>query len=47
MEKVLPDGVYDEAGIREGIVAPLLGDRLTQPVFNGFIWRYLFSADSN
>ena len=24
---------------------PLLGDRLAQPVFNGFIWRYLFSAE--
>ena len=44
VEKLLPAGVYDEQGIREGIVYPLLGDRLTQPVFNGFIWRYLFSA---
>ncbi len=43
-EPVLPSGVYDAAGIREGIVYPLLGDRLTVPVFNGFIWRYLFSA---
>ena len=44
VEKLLPAGVYDEQGIREGIVYPLLGDRLTQPVFNGFIWRYLFST---
>jgi glycosyltransferase involved in cell wall biosynthesis len=44
-EKVLPAGVYDEQGIREGIVYPLLGDRLRQPVFNGFIWRYLYSAE--
>lgn len=44
-EWVLPDGVYDEQGIREGIVYPLLGDRLKLPVFNGFIWRYLFSTD--
>lgn len=44
-EQVLPAGVYEEAGIREGIVYPLLGDRLKQPVFNGFIWRYLYSAD--
>ena len=44
VEKLLPAGVYDETGIREGIVYPLLGDRLTQPVFNGFIWRYLFST---
>ncbi|MEA4941748.1 MAG: glycosyltransferase [Oscillibacter sp.] len=44
-ETVLPAGVYDAAGIREGIVGPLLGDRLTQPVFNGFIWRFLFSRE--
>ena len=44
VELVLPAGVYDRQGILEGIVYPLLGDRLTQPVFNGFIWRYLFSA---
>ena len=42
-ELALPAGVYDAAGIRERIVGPLLGDRLTQPVFNGFIWRFLFS----
>ena len=45
VEPLLPAGVYDEQGIREGIVHPLLGDRLKVPVFNGFIWRYLFSAD--
>jgi glycosyltransferase involved in cell wall biosynthesis len=45
VEKVLPAGVYEEQGIREGIVYPLLGDRLTQPVFNGFIWRYLYSTE--
>ncbi|WP_298030552.1 glycosyltransferase [uncultured Dysosmobacter sp.] len=44
VEPLLPAGVYDQEGIRAGIVCPLLGDRLTQPVFNGFIWRYLFSA---
>ena len=42
-ELALPAGMYDAAGIRERIVGPLLGDRLTQPVFNGFIWRFLFS----
>ena len=42
-ELALPAGIYDAAGIRARIVAPLLGDRLTQPVFNGFIWRFLFS----
>ena len=45
VEPLLPAGVYDEQGIREGIVHPLLGDRLKVPVFNGFIWRYLFSAN--
>lgn len=44
VEPVLPAGVYDRQGILDGIVDPLLGDRLAQPVFNGFIWRYLFSA---
>ena len=44
-EQVLPEGVYDSRGIREGIVYPLLGDRLVQPTFNGFIWRYLFSKE--
>ena len=44
VELVLPGGVYDRQGILEGIVYPLLGDRLRQPIFNGFIWRYLFSA---
>ena len=44
-ELVLPAGIYDAGAIREKIVYPLLGDRLAQPVFNGFIWRYLFSAE--
>ena len=44
IEPLLPAGVYDREGIRQGIVYPLLGDRLRLPVFNGFIWRYLFSA---
>lgn len=45
VETLLPAGEYDEQGIREGVVYPLLGDRLRAPVFNGFIWRYLFSAE--
>ena len=45
IELLLPEGVYDAQGIREKIVYPLLGDRLAQPVFNGFIWRFLFSAE--
>ena len=44
-ELLLPAGIYDHQGILEGIVYPLLGDRLRMPVFNGFIWRYLFSAE--
>ncbi|MEG1592953.1 MAG: glycosyltransferase [Oscillibacter sp.] len=45
VELTLPVGEYDRQGVLDGIVYPLLGDRLTQPVFNGFIWRYLFSTD--
>ena len=41
----VPAGVYDEAGIREKIIFPLLGERLKQPVFNGYIVRYLYSAE--
>ena len=44
-ELLLPEGVYDQQAIMEKIVDPLLGDRLTLPVFNGYIWRYLFSAE--
>lgn len=44
-ELCLPGGVYKGEAIREKIVYPLLGERLTQPVFNGFIWRYLYSAE--
>lgn len=45
VELCLPAGVYEGEAIREGIVYPLLGDRLVPPLFNGFIWRYLFSAE--
>lgn len=45
VELLLPPGIYERQGIMEGIVYPLLGERLRVPVFNGFIWRYLFSAD--
>ncbi|MDD3230865.1 MAG: glycosyltransferase [Oscillospiraceae bacterium] len=44
VELLLPSGVYDRQEMREKIVYPLLGERLKLPVFNGFIWRYLFSA---
>ncbi len=45
VELLLPAGVYDEEGIRTGIIDRLMGDRLALPLFNGFIWRYLFSAE--
>lgn len=44
-ELVMKAGIYEQSGIREGIVGPLLGDRLKAPAFNGFIWRYLFSTE--
>ena len=39
----LPPGVHDAADIRENLVLRLLGDRLRQPVLNGFIWRFLYT----
>ena len=39
----LPAGVHDAADIRENLVLRLLGDRLRQPVLNGFIWRFLYT----
>lgn len=44
-EQMLPPAIYDAQGIRKGIVLPLLGERLKQPVFNGFIWRFLYSTE--
>ena len=44
-ELLLPAGLYDHQGILDHVVYPLLGDRLRAPVFNGFIWRYLFSGE--
>lgn len=41
---LLPEGIYEEAAIREKIVTPLFGERLASPVFPGNVWRYLFSA---
>ena len=41
----VPAGVYDEEGIRENIIYPLLGERLKMPIFNGYIVRYLYSAE--
>ena len=44
VELLLPAGIYESAGIREKILWPLTGDRLRPPMFNGFIWRFLFDA---
>jgi len=41
----LPAGVYEKEAFLEGIVYPLLGDRVGAKVVNGFIWRYLYSAE--
>lgn len=43
----LPAGIYGRDEIRSGVVDALLGRRLGRPgeVFNGFIWRFLFSRD--
>lgn len=41
----LPAGILGKEEIREKLILPLAGDRLTQPVFNGFSVCYLFSAD--
>lgn len=43
-EPLLPKGIYEETGIRENILWLLTGERLQPPVFNGFIWRFLFDA---
>lgn len=45
VQSQLPAGVYGEAEIREKLVLPLTGDRLTQPVFNGYSVCYLFSTE--
>ena len=41
----LPAGIFSESDIQEKLIHPLVGDRLTQPVFNGYSVCYLFSAD--
>ena len=43
-EQLLPAGIYEQTGLREHILWPLTGERLRPPVFNGFIWRFLFDA---
>ena len=41
----LPSGVYGPKEIGDAIVRPLLRDRVEGVLFNGFIWKYLYSAE--
>jgi len=41
-EAPLKAGTLDAAGIRQQILLPLMGQRLCPPIFNGYIFRYLF-----
>ena len=45
VEVLLPENTYGEAEIKELVVKPLFSERLRQPVFNGFIWRFLLDAE--
>jgi len=38
-----PDGVYEGEALLNGIVLPLLQDRLREGFFTGMVWRWLFS----
>ena len=42
---ILPPGVYDHPAIMERIVDRLLGDRLSQPLLNGYVVRFLFRRE--
>lgn len=45
VQSQLPAGVFGREEIRSMLIDPLVGDRLTQPVFNGYSVCYLFSTD--
>lgn len=45
VQSQLPAGIFGQEEIRKMLVHPLVGDRLTQPVFNGYSVCYLFSAE--
>ena len=45
VQSQLPAGIYGREELREKLINPLTGDRLTQPVFNGYSVCYLFSAE--
>ncbi len=38
-----PAGVYEGEALRDGIVLPLLQDRLREGFFTGMVWRWIFS----
>ena len=44
-ELLLPEGFYTREQIEEKLVRPLLHDRLEQPLFNGFVWRWLYRTE--
>ena len=46
-EAALAAGTYEKDAVREELVLRLLGHRLGRPgeVFNGFVWRFLFSRE--
>ena len=46
VEPLLSAGVYDREAILSQAVGPLFGERLRAPLFNGFLWRYLFSGEA-
>lgn len=44
IELLLPAGTYGPEEVRDALVRPLFGERLRAPLFNGFLWRFLFDA---
>lgn len=41
-----PDGLHGAEEIMQGIVLPLLQDRLRKGMFTGMVWRYIFKAET-
>lgn len=40
------DGVHNEEAVMQGIVLPLLQDRLREGMFTGMVWRYIFRTET-
>lgn len=40
------DGFHDAEEIMQGIILPLMQDRLREGMFTGMVWRYLFKAET-